>query len=489
MKTILKTVNFFSILLLLFTPFMSCETHLDEIEEKVANEEVNEDIGVIDFSGRRVSGGHPSLSRIERGGSNYSVYDVRDYINTPGTGDEGWTTENLNLVIGEYHLNPYLVNKQLQNMYNNGQRKIALPIWYDIFSPNNNDPTSTNSIRANRGRMVPQHEANFKNVLKKIKEIGYNEVVIRFASQGASDPGNWGNSWNEYYFQKNWNFIYNSIKTSNSILLNTSIRVMYDLDIEMGGKDTNNSLVKYQKKLWQNYVYIFGNRNCFGFSVIASGGKNKKNNSRMDKYINYMSETGFMPHEFAIDIYAKDGRETLEKLKNSYNSLSRNGQPTRSVVILETHYNDMDNYNDLTDAIVYTGINVRTIYQWQLTRRQKKMHFDVNYPANFDQNLRKRPVVTRAGSGCDDRYCIWIAGFNFEEGASVDIRHPSNWGLIASYKANDLVVSYNSSLKKEIITLKLKSSYERSLFASSGLRVYVVNPQSSLWKGAGLVKR
>jgi hypothetical protein len=69
----------------------------------------------------------------EIGGSNYPMYSVGNYLEYPD--DSVWFIPyNLRPVIGTYHLAPDTVRKQLAIMYNNGQRKIALDLWYSDFS-------------------------------------------------------------------------------------------------------------------------------------------------------------------------------------------------------------------------------------------------------------------------------------------------------------------------------------------------------------------
>jgi len=72
------------------------------------------------------------------------------------------------------------------------------------------------------------------------------------------------------------------------------------------------------------------------------------------------------------------------------------------------------------------------------------------------------PKISRAGAGCNDNYCIWIVGSNFENGC---------------YEG------------QQVITFRLRSAYERQLFAQSGLRIWVVNPEARKWADGRTVRR
>src|SRR5215510_14396376 len=69
----------------------------------------------------------------ERGGSNYPMYSVGNYLDYP-TDSDWFIPYNLRPVIGTYHLAPDTVKKQLERMFENGQRKIALDLWYSDLS-------------------------------------------------------------------------------------------------------------------------------------------------------------------------------------------------------------------------------------------------------------------------------------------------------------------------------------------------------------------
>lgn len=98
------------------------------------------------------------------------------------------------------------------------------------------------------------------------------------------------------------------------------------------------------------------------------------------------------------------------------------------------------------------------------------------------------PVINKAGSGCDDHYCIWIVGNLFGPNAYVDIRSNNGSGIIGTYRGNDRV-QYVNDRGQDVITLRLRSSLERRLFRTQGLRVWVVNPDREIYSRSKRVQR
>lgn len=98
------------------------------------------------------------------------------------------------------------------------------------------------------------------------------------------------------------------------------------------------------------------------------------------------------------------------------------------------------------------------------------------------------PSISSAGAGCNDNYCIWIVGSNFESGAYVDIRTTTGSSIIGTYRGADRTLTTNSQ-GQQVITLRLRSAFERNQFASRGLRIWVVNPIARKWADGRTVKR
>ncbi len=98
------------------------------------------------------------------------------------------------------------------------------------------------------------------------------------------------------------------------------------------------------------------------------------------------------------------------------------------------------------------------------------------------------PKIVSAGAGCDDYYCIWIVGDNFESNAYVDIRSPNGANIIGTYRGTDRQ-QYVNNQGQDVITLRLRSQAERNLFANGGLRIWVVNPVARKWGDGRTIRR
>lgn len=415
-----------------------------------------------------------STPLVEIGGSNYPVYDCQPYLNNPT--DATWYSDGaLDLVVGHYHLDPAKVNSQLQQMFQEGQRKIALVIWFSRLDDNNKD-THGHMLNINGGRMRPQHEANYIAVLNKISEIGFNEVMIRFVQNGHSDPGTW-NSWDETKFQENWNFIFNAVTVGNTTLNGKSIRRTYDLGGEQGGLNVKQ-MSPYVLKLWQNYTHLFGNSFTCGFSIAHEAG-------RLTQYINNLKTTGILPYEYSITIY----RDEVNAINTIRNELKYNGELSKEVIIQEGNYNDDTEMNNILAAayINIDKVKVRCYMQWPLSRGATQNHFSTNFPLYYKKNVK--PIVTGSGSGCSDNLCIWVSGHNFDpEFTTIDLREPNTWALVGSYSGTDLTRSIDAT-GQWVCSLRLKTKIEMDLFATTGLRLFVVNPNYGQWSIGTLVRK
>lgn len=98
------------------------------------------------------------------------------------------------------------------------------------------------------------------------------------------------------------------------------------------------------------------------------------------------------------------------------------------------------------------------------------------------------PQVFAAGSGCDDRFCIWMTGSGFSDDSYVDIRRADGSPeIIAQYAGAQLVRDLASS--PQALSLRLDDPALRDLFATEGLRLWVVNPRRGNWSRETLVRQ
>jgi hypothetical protein len=309
----------------------------------------------------------------ETGGSNYPMYSVGTYLQYP-TDSDWYAPLNLRPVIGTYHLAPDTVRKQLATMYANGQRKIALDLWYLDFSlygnPSDN-PLNGHIVNSKLGKLMPQQESNLKSVLEDIRNAGFNFIILRFDTQGDSAPIGWA-SWDQSKYNTNWSFIRNTIQTVQQQITGKSIRVIYDLEGELGGEAIGQA-VRYSTQLWKDYVQEFGPHNTIGFSFSYT--YTQKIATAMQSY----DQAAVRPDIYGFDIYG-DEFNALSELKTE---LDAAGESKKPVFIEEAYYNDAAAHSQIMQARQSLIMNIKWIMQWPEQRGAYQNNFSVQYPADY----------------------------------------------------------------------------------------------------------
>ena len=302
------------------------------------------------------------------------LWSAGAYLNSPT--DETWFTPGvLKPVIGTYHMGPTTVRAQLKQMVQAGQRKIALMIWYDTLPPG----TGVNGVfghvvHNNNGALVPQHQANLKNVLADIACQGYNEVQLRFAGQGKADPGGW-TAWDEGIYQANWNLVYSVTALALEALQDTGVDLWIDIAVELGGLEGGQNPA-YVKRIWQDFTFVYGTSFTYGASFAAAPG-------RLTKAIAIYDETGARPPAYAFDMYT--GANTLMDAVAA--ELAAAGDSAKPIFIQECYYNDDQENAELRSKAIEHGLTLHTIMQWPLARGAVQAHFSVDFAEIYDNYL------------------------------------------------------------------------------------------------------
>ncbi|MBW1298250.1 hypothetical protein [Aquimarina litoralis] len=113
------------------------------------------------------------------------------------------------------------------------------------------------------------------------------------------------------------------------------------------------------------------------------------------------------------------------------------------------------------------------------------------FPGGFNAALVQRndaPQIFRAGAGCNDNYCIWIVGENFEPEAYIDVRTTTGETIIGTYRGSDRQINISAN-GDDTMSIRLRSEFERQQFAQNGLRIWVVNPEARKWADGRTVRR
>lgn len=442
-----------------------------------------------------------NLALLEMGGTNYAMMSIGNYDGSTATWGQ------VRPVIRLYHENPSLVRNQLQQMYNNGQRKIALFLWYT------RTPQGVihghHAVTSNGGRLNSKHEQNLVNLLNDIKNTGFDTLYFRFGTQDQSHPHSW-TSWNEELYQENKNFVFSTRDLVTSTMAGSGIPVWFDLENEIGGawngQAGSGQQYDYQYRLWRDYVGRYGSgADTVGFSQILRTGTWASEQMRNLKEI----YGNHMPPKLAGTIYGDE----LEKFTQLRNNLANNGWSNMPFVVIEGYYNDQTLVNEILNARNNLGVRIHTLIQWPLTREGAnagKLHFDIETPlllpdfvfgggGNNNNNNESvdgggnntggedggavielpEPVIESAGAGCAELNCVWIRGNNFGTRPTVDVRTINYWGNPPSaqfpYRNYELYRSGNL----DVLTLELPSHLV-PIFHEEGLHFWVIN-DSSKW--------
>jgi hypothetical protein len=99
----------------------------------------------------------------------------------------------------------------------------------------------------------------------------------------------------------------------------------------------------------------------------------------------------------------------------------------------------------------------------------------LNKPAATPLTGVVMPQVTSFGTGCTDGYGIWLVGQNFDGDSYVQLRQAAvgDETVVATYTS---LTRTTTAQGQPSLSLCLTGSAERTLFASTGVRVSVVNP-------------
>jgi hypothetical protein len=305
------------------------------------------------------------------------MYSVGDYLDNP-TDSDWYLPYNLRPVIGTYHLAPEIVKNQLAEMYANGQRKIALDLWYLDFSLYGNpsdSPVNAHIVNSKLGKLMPQQEQNLISVLQDIEQTGFDFVILRFATQGDSAPIGWPD-WDQSKYNSNWSFVKNTIQTVRKEISGKALRVIFDLELEIGGV-TSGQAVRYCTQIWKDYSQMFGPHNTIGFSFSYT--YTQKVATAMQIY----DQAGVRPDIYGFDIYG-DEFNALTELKSE---LDNNGESKKTVFIEEAYYNDEIAHQQIMQARQTLNMNIKWIIQWPEGRGAYQQNFSVQYPADYSNYL------------------------------------------------------------------------------------------------------
>ena len=309
-----------------------------------------------------------------QGGSNYAWYNLTGCNRDPYG------------VIKNYH-KPAVraeVDSQLQAMYDVGQRRLRIP----IFHIHQDMPWSGTLMSSAGGNLSQRHQDNFRDLLAKIREIQFEEVIIGFFPTGINSPSKWFQpitDWNdlipgatltyEEVFQENWNLIVNL----REIIVFASIPYYIDLLNEGIPNGTQQGMLQYVQRLWSYYGWVYGKYDTVGFSIAS--------NPERLAFISAVYDGGWRhgwPYRMDLHLYG----DALNFFAVTDAKLNEHGY-FRPLIIGETFYNDSQSAQEIQAASRITGREVLFVLQWPLTRAFGCQDVDVASPLDFSAYIKE----------------------------------------------------------------------------------------------------
>jgi len=332
------------------------------------------------------------------GGTNFAFYDIGEDYLTGQDRHSWWKPGVLKHTIGAFDKQQDgVVENTLRQMYDNGQRKIALILWHINIAeqfehhgskwegdiPSGYEDTYGHIVNSALGKLSSQHEENLKELLGLICDTGFETITIRFAPQGVNNPMDW-TDWQEEFYQENISFLL-SVKDIADKVVGDKSELIYDLGLELGGMEAGLSL-DYIARLWDDYTGMFPVDNTVGFSFAVERG-------RITRMLEIYKKSGIYPPVYALDIYL-DGYTILSY---SIEELRKGGIEEPKIIIMETFYNDTQVLEEFQRAAKEHNVSILYIMQWQVDRdrlfwynddgSRSMRHFSISSPIEYDNYL------------------------------------------------------------------------------------------------------
>ena len=103
-----------------------------------------------------------------------------------------------------------LIDQRLDAMYAAGQRKISLMLWH-YYDDAVTSPSQCFRIKALNTLPAPfgGNQGNIYNLIQRIKQIGFNQIIFRFSPQGDSSALSW-TLWNDDRYKSNRDIVFST---------------------------------------------------------------------------------------------------------------------------------------------------------------------------------------------------------------------------------------------------------------------------------------
>ncbi|MFZ2555411.1 MAG: hypothetical protein WAZ27_03650 [Minisyncoccia bacterium] len=353
------------------------------------------------------------------GGSMYlAFHNTADYYGTLNPVTKKFDASTLKTVFGQYHTNPARVNSQLTQMYDSGQRQIGFIVHYARF-PQPADLQKgykNHMVASNGGTLQPTQKQNFDAVLGKVRDLGFERVILRFGAQALNDPATTacGTLYNSSsstlsYYEENYAFIKNTYAEAKKVLSGSKTEILVDLGGELPGK-SGGCVDRYIQDIYTRFNQDFPGAYKFAYFSINPVLPGTAD-SFVTKYFNTLKKQPFpLPEFIAVDTYgyglglSKPVAEwdIYSMLRDIQKDIVTAGQNSKKVIIQETFYNDSRGAQDIARAMKEYGIKIDTVIQWPVARNATYQNFlnqgivqtymNIDTPNQYGEYLKITPA-------------------------------------------------------------------------------------------------
>lgn len=270
--------------------------------------------------------------------------------------------DNRLAVIKFFHLDPGAVGADLRAMFNAGQTKVTFVLWYCRGAGE-----AGIAIPSDGGRLSDVHAQNLQSLFAMATQIGFSEIVLRFATEWYSAPEEW-TSWDQGMFTENAYFIAHAL----SLVTPTYC----DLGLELAGDYRGSQVRDYVTQMYQRFMSM-----PFPVTFSASTGFQAK--GHMIAFVKSLKNAGCPPPAlYLVDVYGNE----FNKLKAVRDGLAAVRQSGKPVVVQECYYNDKNAALAIKRTKKELKLKIPTVYQWPLPRGQSDNFSNyVTPPVQFNQ--------------------------------------------------------------------------------------------------------
>ncbi len=366
---------------------------------------------------------------VNDGGSNYAWWGINQSVLNANGGNN--CRENFGIVANYHSQNVRkTVQAQLSTMFDNGQRRLRVPIYHAT------DVSTGTVLRSTGGDLPQQARNNLANFLADIKSAGYEEIIVGFFPISLSNPKNWhrqsanGNStpyYNTAVMQENWSLIQNL----RPIIIAAGID--YKIDLQNEGAAASNQPInrQYVRDIWALYNAAYGKADTIGFS-IATGTLAERNNPDLNR----VADLAVNRYTEMKQVYAESGygdplvwdfhayQFLAEKIAKVDAAMVARGDTT-DIMIGETFYQDPTTLNSIQNLSISRSI--RAVYAWPVTTaRGCDGHVDTAFPKDYFYGPADQAASdTNTGTTPQDSTRVTVQSGEQSVSAQVSVSQPA----------------------------------------------------------------